>query len=683
MNFTESIIAHLFVLRFPILTALLLVLLPLLALKFARPLLANLFDLNGLQAIAVTITACVAAWTSLITAWVIICYGPARFGLGTLPGLQISEVPPWQSFLWVCLLPLPLLISAGVYSVRQLATTSARFLAGVAGGYVIAALLVFLGWAALGWKLNFPSKFQHDLPTKVVSSWGGYWDARGYLDASGNLLPAQKVVIIGFILSLLLYFAIGFGHYFRMKFLRNVPSLAYVLLLCTVACWTLAGLSFFFDVYRLPVSLVVLIYLTLTAQLSRSDHFYSMLRATGEEKPMPTAAQVLRAAGLDSVILVACNGGGIQSAAWTAKVLTELDRYSRKNNGISEDLFARSIRAISSVSGGSVGAMHFTAAYQKERGLPSSNEALDSIILRAETSSLNDIAWGLIYPDLWRTLTPFLWTRFFDRGNALERSLIHTLPSAGECLSSWRELVASGERPANLFNATLTESGGRFLISDADFEKPHEGCSQFYDLYKRRDLAVATAARLSATFPFVTPAARPNDKSAEPFHVVDGGYYDNYGMATLAEWLQDGLEVAGNPIRRVLVLQIRGFPPDLIQPPDRKKGWFYQLYAPLETMLHARSCGQLAHNDIEFDLLRKVCHQNGVEVDTAVFQFKAEPGMDLPPLSWHLTNKQKTTIDRVWEQVGPQGFNKLRTFLQNTKATVAASYSAGSSSRAY
>jgi hypothetical protein len=671
MNFSESLVAHVFVLRFPIMTALLLVLLPVIALRFAKPLLANLFDLNELQAMAVTITACVAAWTSLITGWVTVYYGPTRFGLKTLPYLQIPEVPPWQSFALVCILPLPLLISAGVYSVRELATTAPRFLAGVAGGYAVAGSLFLLGWAAVDWGLNFPVAFQrHPASTNVASAW------RGYLDSGGNVLPAQKVVVIGFFLSLGVYFAIGFGHYFQLRFLRNVPSLAYVLLLCTVACWTLAGLSFFCDAYRLPVSLVVLIYLTLTAQLSRSDHFYRMLDGTQGE--MPTAAQVLRVAGLDSVILVACNGGGIQSAAWTAKVLTELDRYSRTIEGLSADLFARSVRAISSVSGGSVGAMHFAAAYQKDGGLPSENTALEDVNLHSQASSLNDIAWGLVYPDLWRTLTPFLWTRFSDRGNALERSLVRALPSAAEPLSSWRELVASGERPANLFNATLTESGGRFLISNADFEKPHEACSQFYDLYKGRDLAVVTAARLSATFPFVTPAARPEDKSVPRFHVVDGGYYDNYGMATLAEWLQEGLDGAANPIRRVLVLQIRGFPPDPPDRPDWKHGWFYQLYAPLETMVHARSCGQLAHNDIEFDLLRKVCHRNGIDVDTAIFQFQAEPGIGSPPLSWHLTKRQKDMIDRVWEQVGPQGCIKLQTFLQSTRPTMKASSSASS-----
>jgi hypothetical protein len=173
MNFSESLVAHVFVLRFPITTALLLVLLPVIALRFAKPLLANLFDLNELQAMAVTITACVAAWTSLITGWVTVYYGPTRFGLKTLPYLQIPEVPPWQSFALVCILPLPLLISAGVYSVRELATTAPRFLAGVAGGYAVAGSLFLLGWAAVDWGLNFPVAFQrHPASTNVASASG-------------------------------------------------------------------------------------------------------------------------------------------------------------------------------------------------------------------------------------------------------------------------------------------------------------------------------------------------------------------------------------------------------------------------------------------------------------------------------------------------------------------------------
>jgi len=48
------------------------------------------------------------------------------------------------------------------------------------------------------------------------------------------------------------------------------------------------------------------------------------------------------------------------------------------------------------------------------------------------------------------------------------------------------------------------------------------------------DVTVATAARLSATFPYVTPASCSDQPGPQP-HIVDSGYYDNYGMATLVE----------------------------------------------------------------------------------------------------------------------------------------------------
>jgi len=487
---------------------------------------------------------------------------------------------------------------------------------------------------------------------------------RGYLDSQGSLLPGQRIVIAGFVITLAVYFFLGFAHYFRLKLFGNVPSLAYVLLLATLACWTLSGLSFFLDLYRVPASLVVFLYLFATARISKSDHYYHLF-ADFRKDPVPSPPDVLAAAKLDSIILVAANGGGIQSAAWTAKVLAELDQAWRAAEPDRPSLFAQSIRAISSVSGGSVGAMFFTAAYSKD-GLPADGSHLGEVVRRSQTSCLNEIAWGLIYPDVWRTLTPFLWRRFQDRGNALENAFIRLLPEVGLGLAHWRTSVAAGDRPANLFNGTLTESGGRLLIGTSQFEKPHEACSQFHELYKDHDLSIATAARLSATFPFVTPAARADlGGPAQPqFHVVDGGYYDNYGMATLVEWLKEALTDATTHIRRVLVLQIRGFPPGGPSRPDDTRGWFYQLYAPLETMLNARGCGQLAHNDIEFDLLKQVCADHNIDVESAVFQFTVARELGHPPLSWHLSNLQKKAIDDGWESVGPDGFKTVWDFLR-------------------
>lgn len=51
-------------------------------------------------------------------------------------------------------------------------------------------------------------------------------------------------------------------------------------------------------------------------------------------------------------------------------------------------------------------------------------------------------------------------------------------------------------------------------------------------------ISVATAARLSATFPYVSSAARiPAEFAPYAFHFVDGGYFDNDGTSSVIEFL--------------------------------------------------------------------------------------------------------------------------------------------------
>ena len=51
----------------------------------------------------------------------------------------------------------------------------------------------------------------------------------------------------------------------------------------------------------------------------------------------------------------------------------------------------------------------------------------------------------------------------------------------------------------------------------------------------RDNLLVSTAVRISASFPYVSPAVRlPTEPSRR---VVDAGYYDNYGISVAASWL--------------------------------------------------------------------------------------------------------------------------------------------------
>jgi hypothetical protein len=150
---------------------------------------------------------------------------------------------------------------------------------------------------------------------------------------------------------------------------------------------------------------------------------------------------------------------------------------------------------------------------------------------------------------------------------------------------------------------------------------------------------------LSASFTYVSPAARADLPGAQ-FHIVDGGYYDNYGMSTLMEWLHQALEDSDPRPKRVLVIQIRGASTASNPQPDGTHGWFYQAWAPLETMLTVRTTGQLSHNEEDFERLQQLWAGRGVEIDNAVFEFCG----NAPPLSWHLSGRDKQGIDEQWRR---------------------------------
>lgn len=166
-------------------------------------------------------------------------------------------------------------------------------------------------------------------------------------------------------------------------------------------------------------------------------------------------------------------------------------------------------------------------------------------------------------------------------------------------------------------------------------------------MYGSKDITIVTAARLSATFPYVTPASRADIPGPQP-HIVDGGYYDNYGMATLVEWLDEALQNDDVDINEVLVLQVHGVPVrkdfhDELYSGSR--GWFYQALAPFATLIQVRSAGQVAHNDVELGLLQESYARNGVAIHALEFEF---PNPNAP-LSWHLTKTQQDEIEGAWK----------------------------------
>jgi hypothetical protein len=188
-------------------------------------------------------------------------------------------------------------------------------------------------------------------------------------------------------------------------------------------------------------------------------------------------------------------------------------------------------------------------------------------------------------------------------------------------------------------------------------------------MYPDNDVLVQTAVRMSATFSWVSPAAR-SDKDRDGIHLVDGGYYDNYGLTTLMAWLRHSYPEAmqggsSGRQRRILLVSIVSFPPD----PDRKGGdqpWYFQATAPVETIYNARGAGQGFRNRVESQTFRDLLKTKGVEVATLDIQYMplaSKCSAQRPPLSWHLTKAEIDCVASEWNRQKDNAAKAVNNFL--------------------
>lgn len=631
MHYIDQYVPFLFLLRVPIFFLLAALLLPAIALKVARPLLQNFYDLDPRGAFYSVLAVLALSWTTVLTGYTVLRHDE-RFGPDYIGWQEIG--PGWMIAGPFALAVIPTILAMRRRMGAGFTRTHWRACLGaIAAGLLIAWVNEQMVVSVVPW-----------VRVPVPDSWLGY--------SNDGMLSSSHVFAIGaFLCSMAAYLVLGAIPRPR------VPTLAYLNIALCILCWFLSGAAFFFDGYRIPLVLGVGAVLFVSGYVlhRKSDHFFRVEPCKSKGAPLPQ--DVLAAGPDDPVIIVAANGGGIQSAAWTSRVLCGLDRKWR-DVGADPTRFRRAVRLVSGVSGGSVGAMHFLSTYDgvdDERAVENAN-----------TSSLEDVAWGLLYPDLWNLILPMRKTALHDRGNALEGAWLRTGANGiDQPLSAHYDEVRTGKRPAVVYNATITETGERVLLGTTSItERPGDGRRNLRDIVPDGDVRSVTAARLSATFPFVTPVARPHDGKPGGFHMADGGYYDNYGTVTAVEWLDEALSNMQRRPARVLFLELHGAPPDP-EPEGSSRGWAYQLIAPILCMLSVRTAGQLAHKTLELDFLRRKWADRGVNIEYECFEFKRPD----PPLSWHLTAAEKAAIDQEFESSTVESAT-VRKFLESSvKAT--------------
>jgi hypothetical protein len=138
----------------------------------------------------------------------------------------------------------------------------------------------------------------------------------------------------------------------------------------------------------------------------------------------------------------------------------------------------------------------------------------------------------------------------------------------------------------------------------------------------------------------------------------------------MIDWLDEALKdnerrPQAERINRVLVIQLRGAPPDQ-EKKGKKRGWFYQAYAPLAALLSVRDTGQISRNDEDVELFTRVW-QSRVSISTATLQFCTEGDVtwrNAPPMSWRMTRDQKSAIAVQWKkEQGSANMKRILAFL--------------------
>jgi hypothetical protein len=604
---------------------------------------------------AVSLSAFTVGASASATARLFLREGPTRLGIYldyTRPvkaWLNTGEMQSPSAWVWNVAVPvaLTLVIIAIVLKVsnqdkRSVPVMALGSLAGLGAGIAGAGLVIrianeLLRGAATSGPMEYVRRF--------IQSLGPGYQGDAWKLHAGAMMAAAA--------SLLLYAALGVYGYLRLGKAHTVPALASPLLAMMVLGWMGGAAQFWLCGYHISLLLAIVVMGVINTWLPGSDHTYKMVKRSACKAGTPL--EVLQAGRSSRAIVVAAAGGGIQAAAWTTRVLKGL---SEETGGGSD----RMLRLLSGISGGSMGAACYVNWLADREHARNPFEA-------ASDSSLDEVAWGLAWPDLLRLLLPFLFGWMPDRGIALERAWEGNsraskkdAPQLTRALSDWNLRSSAGTLPGLIMNSTMVEIGAPLMMGTTDIlmpkcEERFTGWTTGDQLHRRgnesMDVPVARAARLSASFPYVSPSARPANANERP-HMIDGGLYDNYGMATLAEWLDQALQAqeesasaapSGQRVESVLIIETNGFPESKDNiPRNTRAGWVFQLVAVLSALVHVRSTSQVCNRDFQAEMLAEKW-KGRVKIQKVSFNYK---GRHIP-LSWHLTPDQIEALTKCWQ----------------------------------
>jgi hypothetical protein len=368
------------------------------------------------------------------------------------------------------------------------------------------------------------------------------------------------------------------------------------------------------------------------------------------------------------MVLVAAPGGGIRAAHWTATALTEL---------FPDDCARRRVLALSTTSGGSIGALLWTASLADTH--PDPRPALTAI---SGDEPIAAAIAGLLARDLPQTFTGIT-SGWRDRAALLEDAWTERAGVLGTRSDPLTMAELGGDRrwvPITVFNSASVSNGCRVLVTNTGGLPVAEagnclgpgtarsgpisvstdaGVALVADREscRPRSLPAVTGGLLSARFPYITPSGavhhceppegRPaggDTGDSEPHrwvtYAVDGGYFENSGILALLELLDevDSLTIDGAPVEPWLVVLSSGYRSRIEQPPAERPP---ELLVPLITITGSNLITQPA---LEQSAAARLARPEGC-TNLVVLAPSRAPDI-AAPLGWALSDASRSSLDR-------------------------------------
>jgi hypothetical protein len=374
--------------------------------------------------------------------------------------------------------------------------------------------------------------------------------------------------------------------------------------------------------------------------------------------------------GLTKPKLVILNhsGGGTRSAYWTMRAIPYAD-------SICNGKLLKQTVLMTGASGGLVGAAYLRELMlQIESGRVDLNDPqyrenmgmdlLNPVMLAATTGD-----WFIRY----RRLNDDGYSYSKDRATALEEQLERNTGGAfNKRLGDYTLPEKEGRIPLLILTPTIANDGRRLIVGSqpygylcSDSKLPNEDgilnenieFARMFSAHDAMHLRFASALRMNATFPYVTPMALL--PSEPPLEIIDAGIRDNYGWKTTCRFIHAMRSWIEANTSGVVIVQVRDLPRDK-DLKDDSSTLFSTFSAPLEGIYGNLTRTQDYTGEEALQLLK-----SGLQVPVETIRFQLEQSKEQQvSLSWHLTRAEKNYIyQSVEEDFFKSELNRLKKLL--------------------